>query len=78
MNESAEWMPAAVVRPLPGRSLEFLKRSISDASRGTFLPGVYIDRHSGERIEAKDVLKWKYLQRSGGEISRRIPIGRRV
>ncbi len=40
MNEAVEWMPAGNVRPFPGRSIEFTKRSTNDAFRGMFSAGV--------------------------------------
>jgi len=61
MNEAIEWMPAGNVRPFPGRSIEFTKRSTNDAFRGMFSAGVYRDQHSGEHVPVSDVLKWRYV-----------------
>ena len=61
MNEAVEWMPAGNVRPFPGRSIEFTKRSTDDAFRGMFSAGVYLDQHSGEHVPVSEVLQWRYV-----------------
>ena len=59
---SHDWFPAAIVRPLPGRPLEFHTRvEAEDAHCGKFSDGTYVVDKTHESIAIKDVLAWRYL-----------------
>lgn len=59
-QEENEWLPAAIMHPLPDRRLEFVTRDGPHIRRGLYVAQIFTDDDNGERVAEQDVLTWRY------------------